>query len=40
MTESGWLLLCLAVGFLAVVGWVERELWIARRRARRRYGKS
>ena len=39
MSDFGWLLLSLSVGFLAVVGWVERELWTLRRRARRRYGR-
>ena len=30
MSDFGWLLLSLSVGFLAVVGWVERELWTLR----------
>jgi hypothetical protein len=34
MSDTGWLLVALLAGALAVIGWIKREAWIRRRRRR------
>jgi hypothetical protein len=36
MSDTGWLVVALLAGAFFAVFWVKRELWIHRRRARRR----
>lgn len=40
MSDTGWLLVALLFGALAVIGWIRRELWIHRRRQRQRERKD
>ena len=35
MGDTGWLIVAIVSGVLAVIGWVTRERWIIRRRRRR-----
>lgn len=35
MGDTGWLIVAIVSGVLAVIGWVARERWIIRRRRRR-----
>jgi len=35
MRDTAWLILALVTGGLAALGWIKREQWIHRRRARR-----
>ena len=35
MGDTGWLIVAIVSGVLAVIGWVVREGWIIRRRRRR-----
>jgi hypothetical protein len=35
MGDTGWLIVAIVTGVLAVVGWIARERWIMRRRRRR-----
>jgi hypothetical protein len=35
MGDTGWLIVAIVAGVLAVVGWIVRERWIIRRRERR-----
>lgn len=34
MGDTGWLIVAIVTGVLAVVGWIARERWIMRRRRR------
>jgi len=34
VSEAGWLVVAIVAGVLFVVGWIERERWIVRRRRR------
>jgi hypothetical protein len=34
MRDLGWLIVAVAAGVLAAVGWIARERWIMRRRRR------
>jgi hypothetical protein len=36
VSEIGWLALALVAGALLAYGWIKRELWVHRRRARAR----
>ena len=36
MRDTGWLIVAIIAGLLAVIGWIARERWIMRRRRRRR----
>jgi len=35
MGDTGWLIVAIVAGLLAVIGWIVRERWIIRRRRRR-----
>ncbi len=35
MRDTGWLIVAIVAGVLAVIGWIVRERWIIRRRRRR-----
>jgi len=35
MGDTGWLIVAIVSGVLAIIGWVARERWIIRRRRRR-----
>jgi uncharacterized membrane protein YbhN (UPF0104 family) len=35
MGDTGWLIVAIVSGVLAVIGWAVRERWIIRRRRRR-----
>jgi hypothetical protein len=35
MSDTGWLLVALLAGALAVIGWIRREVWIHQRRRRK-----
>jgi len=35
MRDTGWLIVAIIAGLLAVIGWIARERWIMRRRRRR-----
>ena len=35
MGNTGWLIVAIVSGVLAVIGWVARERWLIRRRRRR-----
>jgi uncharacterized membrane protein YbhN (UPF0104 family) len=32
MRDTGWLIVAIVAGLLAVIGWIARERWIMRRR--------
>ena len=34
MRDTGWLIVAIIAGLLAVIGWIARERWIMRRRRR------
>jgi hypothetical protein len=36
MNDTEWLIVAIVAGVLAAVGWISREVWIHRRRRRRR----
>jgi len=40
MSDTGWLLIALFFGGLAVIGWIKRELWVQRRRREQRERKG
>ena len=40
MSDTGWLIVAIVAGALVAIGWVERELWIRRRRRRKRLEKG
>jgi hypothetical protein len=35
MRDTGWLIVAIVAGVLAVIGWIVRERWLIRRRRRR-----
>ena len=38
MSDAGWLAVAVVAGALFAVGWVKREMWVRRRRARQGKG--